>query len=62
MKLPKLNIINFKCITNVLKCLLLLLPLLETNKTRQHTSINNKHLQSSNIHAKVTSLLQYTHL
>ena len=33
-----------------------------TNKTlQQHTSINNKHLQSSNVHAKSTSLLQYTH-
>ena len=29
------------------------------NKTQQYTSINNKHLQSSNVHAKVSSLLQY---
>ena len=29
-----------------------------TNKMLQHTSINNKHLQSSNVHAKLTSLLQ----
>ena len=28
------------------------------NKIQQHTSINNKHLQSSNVYAKVTSLLQ----
>ena len=28
---------------------------------RQHTNINNKHLQSNNVHAKVISLLQYTH-
>ena len=27
---------------------------------QQHTRIN-KHLQSSHVHAKVTSLLQYTH-
>ena len=34
---------------------------LEINKTSQHTRINNKHLQSSNVYAKVTLLLQYTH-
>ena len=27
----------------------------------KYTSTNDKHFQSSNIHAKVTSLLQYTH-
>ena len=59
MKQPKLNRINFESNTNVLKCLLLLI---ETNKTlQQHTSRNNKHLQNSNVHAKVTLLLQYTH-
>ena len=35
--------------------------LIEMNKTQQqHNNINNKHLPSSNVHAKVTSLLQYT--
>ena len=30
------------------------------NKTlQQYTSIDNKYLQSSNVHANVTSLLQY---
>ena len=28
---------------------------------QQHTIISNKHLQNSNVHAKATSLLQYTH-
>ena len=28
---------------------------------QQYTSIKNKHLQTSNVHAKVTSHLQYTH-
>ena len=63
MKQPKLNRINFKSSTIIHKCLKLLLVLIETNKTPQpHPSLNNKHLQSSNVHAKVTSLWQYTHL
>ena len=62
MKLPKLKRIYFESSTNVLKCLKLLLLLIEMNKMlQQHTTINNKHLQSSNVHAKVTLLLQYTH-
>ena len=58
MKQPKLNRMNFESSTNVHYQLL---QLIETNKMLQHTCINNKHLQSSNVHAKVTSLLQYTH-
>ena len=57
MKQPKLNKINSESCTNVLQLLLLLI---ETNKTLQHTSKNNKHLHCSIVHANVTLLFQYT--
>ena len=60
MKQPKLNRISFESSTFVLNCLRLLLLPIETNKMQQqYTSIDNK--QSSNVYAKVTSLLQYIH-
>ena len=35
---------------------------METNKMlHQHTNVNIKQLQSINVQAKVTSLMQYTH-
>ena len=63
MKQPKLKRIHFESSTYVLKCLTAATSKNELkNKTlQQHTSRNNKHLQSSNVHTKVTLLLQYTH-
>ena len=48
--------------TNILRCLTYCCYLKKMNKTLQHTGIYYKHLQSSNVYAKVTPLLQYTHL